>query len=340
MAIPSTPNNYNIQQANSQVYLSWDISAGATTYQVGRSTDNISFSIIASPATNYYLDTSATVNTQYYYQVASTNVDGTSPYTASQGIVPVRQGKMSLGQIRLLAQQRADRVNSNFVTMTEWNRYINQSYFELYDLLTTVYEDYYMATPFIFQTSASDLYPLPDGVLTDALTSVVAKPFYKMRGLDLGLSTNTNAWVTVHKFDFIERNRFVYPQVTGSYLGVFNLRYRVIGDNILLIPSPSGQQFLRLWYQPRLDELLQDIDTLDGVSGWTEYVVIDAARKALLKEESDTQALDMEKQVIKSRIEGAAINRDISEPDTISDTMRYAGGRGFGANGDGGYGGY
>lgn len=330
MAIPATPNNFYAQQGNGEVFLSWDLSTGSTSYSVQRSTNNVSFTVIATPSYNSYLDNSVTIGTQYYYQVASVNISGTSAYTASQGIVPTIAGSMSLSQIRLLSQQRADRVNSQFVTLPEWNTYINQSAFELYDLLITTYEDYYVFTPYIFQTDGINFqYPLPSN-------------FYKLLGVDLGLDQSSNAWVTLRKFDFIARNRYVYPQLTSTYLGVFNLRYRLIGNTIYFIPTPSGAQFIRVWYIPRFVQLLQDTDILDGVSGWTEYVVIDAAIKALQKEESDTSLLQMQKQMLIKRIEETAMNRDAGQPDRISDVRSFTERWGtYGPpNGDGGYGGY
>lgn len=343
MAAPATPTSFFVQQGNGQVFLSWALMAGATSYSVQRSTDGVNYSVLSSPNTNSYLDESVLVGVQYFYQVASSNGSGTSPYTSPQSIVPTFSGQMTLGQIRLLAQQRSDRVNSQFVGFTEWNTYINQSYFELYDLLVTTYEDYYLAPPFVFQTNGSDYqYPLPNGILTDYVTGEVAPPFYKLWGVDLGLSTTQNSWVTLRKFEAISRNRYVYPQLTSTYLGVFNLRYRLVGNYLYFIPTPSGAQFLRVWYIPRLNQLLQDTDILDGISGWTEYVIVDAAIKALQKEESDTSVLQVQKQMLIKRIEESAMNRDAGQPDCISNTRSYSERWGtYGPpNGDGGYGGF
>lgn len=321
MPAPSTPTNFYVQQGNGKVLVSCDLTATATTYPVWRSTDGVTYSNVASPAVPSYLDTAVTVGTQYYYKIAASNGSGSSALTTAQTIVPTLSAGMTLGQIRLMAQQRADRVGSNFVTLPEWNTYINQSYFELYDLLITLFESYYVTTPYTFVTDgSSSQYTLPNGVLTDSTTGLVAAPFYKLVGVDLGLSTNSTAWVTIKKFDFVERNRFVYPQMTSTFLGVFNLQYRLVGNTLMFIPTPSGGQVVRVWYIPRIVQLLQDTDILDGISGWTEYVVVDAAIKALQKEESDTSLLVGQKMALKARIEESASNRDVGLPDTISDS--------------------
>lgn len=333
MSIPGIPTSFVLQQGNRQVFLNWALVSGATSYQVQRSTNGVTYSIIDSPTVNNFLDDTVSVQTLYYYKVASTNSDGTSSYTSALQIIPTLTGELSLGELRLRAQQRADRVNSNFVSTAEWNFYINQSYYELYDLLITVYEDYYVAPKLTFQTDGtSSRYDLPNGANYDT-----APALYKLYGVDFGLNgANPDAFYTLKKFNFIQRNRYVFPQVTSSLLGVYNPQYRLIGNTIMFIPLPSGGQTVGLWYFPRLTTLLQDTDVMDGISGWTQYPIIRAAKYALDKEESDTSKLDAEILFLKQRIEETATNRDAGSPDTISDARTsselygYNGGNGWG----------
>ncbi len=344
MAIPSTPQNMVVQQANRKALVSWDLSTGATSYILQRSLDNVTYTPIAtvsgSPLATEYLDTSVSIGTQYFYKVAASNTDGTSSYTNAQAVIPAPTAEMSLAGIRERSQQKADRVNSNFVTKSEWNYFINLAMYELYDLLITTYEDYYIATPIQFTCDGSTfLYDLPNGSNTfqNALTNATftPKPFYKLMGVDLALNNASNAYVTVNKFNFIDRNRFVYPNTSSTIYGVFNLQYRVMGSQIEFIPTPSGNQSIRLWYVPRLTELLQDTDISDiGISGWIQYVIVRAAKYALDKEESDTSKLDQELLFIKKRIEETSSNRDAGQPDTVSNTRQNWGTWG-GSNGQG-----
>ncbi len=343
--IPGIPQNLVAQTANQQNLLSWDLAVGATDYKIQRSLDNVTFTalvtISGSPLATSYLDTAVTIGTQYWYKVASSNSSGDSSYTNSQSLIPTPTGEMCLAQIRLKAQQRADRVNSNFVTMSEWNSFINQSMFELYDLLITTYEDLYVAAPIQFVTNGTTfLYPLPNGSNTfqNALNvgqTVTPPAFYKLIGVDLALQNANNAYVTVPKFNFINRNRFVYPNNASTIYGVFNMQYRVMGSNIEFIPTPSASQSIRLWYIPRITELLQDTDiTTVGISGWVEYIIVKAAYYALTKEESDTSSLVMQLGALNKRIEETAANRDVGMADTISD-VRSTRGDGFGGMGGG-----
>lgn len=352
MAVPGIPTNFNVQTGNQQILVSWNLVAGAISYVVQRrSLDNVTYTTVATVSGTplvTYLDTSVLLNTQYWYQVAAVNISGTGAYTAPQSAIPTPTGEMSLAQIRLAAQQRADRINSNFVTQTEWNSYINQSMYELYDLLITVYEDYFIAPAIQFPTQGINvnLYPLPNGsnTFTDAITQqpVTPPPFYKLSGVDLGLNSTQNAFITLNRFNFIDRNRYFFPN-TGSILyGIFNPEYRVMGSNLQFLPAPTAGQIVQLWYIPRLPQLLQETDTTYiGISGWIEYVIVKAAYYALTKEESNTQQLEAQLLALTKRIEETAANRDAGQADKISNTrMNTGNGWGWGGGWNGPSGGY
>ncbi len=352
MSAPGIPQGFLVQAANRQVLISWNLSAGATSYIVQKSLDNVTYSTLAtvsgSPLATSYLETAPTLGVQAWYKVAASNGTASS-YTTPQSAVPTPSGEMCLSQIRLSAMQRADRVNSNFVTIPEWRNYINQSMFELYDLLVTVYEDLYVATPVQFTSDGTTfLYTLPNGSndfqsgIDPSITLVKPKPFYKLIGVDLALNNATNAYVTIDKFMFEDRNTFVFPNTASTIYGVFNMRYRLLGlDKIEFIPTPSAGQAIRLWYIPRLTELLQDTDTTDiGISGWIEYVIVKAAYYALTKEESDTQGLVLQLAALQERIQTTAVNRDAGKPERISDSRARSGFNGTGFGGPNGRGGF
>lgn len=226
-------------------------------------------------------------------------------------------GSLTLLQIRTAAKQRADMENSQFVTDSEWTQMINQSYYELYDLLVQKYgNDYYVAPPLtIAVNGTSQSYPLPDGVLYSA-----APAFYKLLGVDLQLGPNADSFVTIQPFMFADRNRYATPNFQSFY-GVTNLRYRLNGANILFTPIPTANQNIQIWYVPRLTELVTDGDVADGVSGWDEYIIVDAAIKAMQKEESDVTVLMAQKQALIARIEAAGENRDAGSPQRVSDSQ-------------------
>lgn len=348
MAIPSVPiqATYAVQTGNGQNFISCALVPGATSYVVQRSVDGFTYTTVASPVLPQYLDIAVTLGVAYWYQMAATNISGTSAFTTPIKVIPAPTAEMTLFQLRLSAQQRADRVNSNFVTIAEWNSYLNQAMFELYDLLVTVYEDYFLAPSASFNSDGvTYMYPLPNGSLTfnnQAGTPFVPQAFYKLTGVDLAINSANNAFVTVDNFNFSDRNNYVYPNSSSSIYGVFNLRYRLMGSTIEFIPTPSAGQTIRLWYIPRLTQLLQDTDTTAiSISGWIEYVIVRAAYLALTKEESDTTQLEGQLLALKQRIEETASNRDAGRPQHISNTRSENGWGGWGNSGfNGATGGY
>lgn len=233
---------------------------------------------------------------------------------------------LTLLQLRTLCKQESDMVNSSFISDAEWNSYINQSYFELYDLMVQKYGDDYFSEQYNFTTDGTSyLYPLP-------------ADFYKLLGLDLSLSGSDDSFVTIRRFNFADRNRYAVPNFQSFY-GVTNMRYRLNANDLWITPVPSGGQQMRLWYVPRLATLTADGDTVDGISGWTEYIIVDAAMKAMAKEESDVSVLMARKAGLIQRIEAAAENRDAANPMTVADNQssQFWNPSGMGGNGSGFY---
>ncbi len=314
----------------------------------------------------------------------------------------------SLGAIRIQAQQRSDLENNQAVTTAEWNQYISQSYKELYDLLVAAYgDDYYVATNYQFSLTGANNYALPDGTTTFAnADGGQAQKFYKLLGVDLQYSASPSGWISLRRFELLERNKLNYPNTAVNYNGYSNLRYRLEGDTITFVPYPMASQQARIWYIPAPtslqfmlpasttlnDGLLtlsdttgltagmnvfandnqglirsntvitsvgstsvmisssctatkasaifsfwQDSTAFDGISGWEEYVVIDAAIKAQIKQEADFSGLAGQKQAMMMRIEAMANGRDAGQAQHVTDALSLNN-FGMDGSGDGGWG--
>lgn len=310
-----------------------------------------------------------------------------------------------LGALRIQARQRSDLEGNPAITDPEINQYISQSSKELKDLLTAAYGDDYLVAPnYQFTTNNNQLYPLPDG--TPSFLDVngnTAKRFYKLLGVDLRYSNSPTGWISIRRFEFIERNKLAYPNTAGNYFGFTNMRYRIEGNNLMFIPVPQQGQLVQLWYIPEHKNLqymlacgtiLQtptitlpdttgltvgmnayatnfipngttvlavgstsvtlsnnvnatqstlivsfwdDSTTLDGIAGWEEFVVIDAAIKAKVKQEEDVQELAGQKLAMTQRIEAMASGRDAGQAQHVSDMLAVNGG--YDGMGEGGWGG-
>ena len=314
MSIPSvgnvlTPTGFQSVSAQAQVALSWNPTPLATIYYISRSTDGVTFAELATTTSYSYADTTAVVDTTYYYYVQAGNGTASSQPTVTLTGIALNPGETTVGNLRLQSQQRCNFENNSFITTQEWNSMINESFKELYDILIQKFgDDYYVATPYTYTTSNTiQLYPLPADL-------------YKLLGVEVALNpTDENSWVTLRKFEFIQRNLWNYPNVYTFY-GITNLRYRLNGNNLYIVPAPSGGQTLRIWYAPRQSQLINDNQIIDCINGYEEYVIVDCCIKALAKEESDPSIFIGQKQALLKRIEEAAANRDIGEPECVSDS--------------------
>jgi hypothetical protein len=330
----AAPSSLTAEQADGNILLTWPVAATSTGYVIQRTTapDGTGFTTLATVGNQLqYVDSLPAPSTMYYYQVAGTNGSGTGPFSAIAQMAPAPPSEMSLFEMRLRSQQTADRVGSQFVINTEWNAFIRLAMYELYDLIMDTYEDYFASSFVLIQTNGTTAnYALPNGTTNylggnyNGLAGSPASAFYKPAGVDLAINTSTvsPAYVTLVKYNFCDRNKFIYPNSTSTIYGVYNMRFRFMGNNINIIPTPSGNQTLRLWYSPRLSALLQDTDVSTlGYSGWLRYAIVRTAIYALAKEEgTDTSGLKEELLFLKNRIEQAASNRDLSMPDTISNS--------------------
>ena len=329
--LPNQVSNLVAQPGNAQILLTWNTVASASVgYNVYRSEDGLTFTLLDASLPNAnpsFLDDTVTNGTRYYYYVKAVSADGEGSASSTVDDWPVQDGWMTLGQLRRQAKQRADMTNSQFLTDYEWNKNINDSLCELYDLILSCFgQDYYVPEPYELTTTPNqNRYTLPP-------------QFYKGLGVDSAVTPSNDAYLTLKRFNFMARNRYVFPQMGSTFLGVASLRYRFVGNTLMLIPAPVSGTTLRIWYVPRPVKLLQDSDMFDGFSGWLEYVIVDAAIKALQKEESDVTVLAAQKQAMTERLNTMADNRDLGEPETVTDARSALG---FGApNGDGGYAGY
>lgn len=211
---------------------------------------------------------------------------------------------ITLLEIRQQARQRADMENSEFVSDSELNNYINSSIAELHDILIQAYGTNYFTKTYLFTTTANtDSYALP-------------ADFYKLDGLDAKL--NGSNWTGLKRFNFPERNRFS-DSAPWNRFGTKFLYYRVVGSNIVFTPTPDAGTQMRLWYSPVAAKLSLDTDVLNDINQYVEYVIVDAAIKMMQKEESDVSVLFAQKQALVKRIQEAAQNRDAGEPESVSD---------------------
>lgn len=179
------------------------------------------------------------------------------------------------------ATKYADMVHSDFYSTQEKVDLLNGIYPELYDMLVSADENYYVAPYYTFAVSnATQAYALP-------------ADFYKIIGVDFNIG---GLWVTLYNYNEGDRNRFFNPANLPT--GSVRVRY---------IPAPPTFSSDAL------------TTTVDGVSGWDEYVVVSLAIAMLGAEESSTTVLERRLAKLEKRIEIMSKNRDEGLPGTVTD---------------------
>ncbi len=312
-----TPADFTLQSAQGTVILNWSYTPLATIYYINRSADNATYTTIDSTTQLTFNDTTGDVGTVYYYTVQAATATESSPATDPLQGVSLKPGQTTLGNLRLEAQQRSDLLYSSNITTQEWNTYISNSYKWLYNLLVQKFgDDYFVQVPYSYTTSGT-IDPV-----TQAQTLPLPDDFYKLLRAEVALNpADPNSWITLKKFEAIQANLYNYPNVYTFY-GITNLRYRLWGSNLQIVPITTAGQTIRIWYIPRPDQLINDTDILDGIADYEELIIADVCIKALTKQESDISVYAAQKVEIIRQIESAAENRDVGLPETVSDSRR------------------
>lgn len=318
MAIPAvgavlTPPNFQILSAQGQVLLTWSQSPMATIYYISRSTDGITFTEIGTTALLQYQDATGVVGTIYYYLIQAGATLASIPVSSQPSIIlsgiSLNPGITTVGNLILECRQRTNKENSTFYTDQEMISMVSQSYKGLYDKITTAYgDDYFVQTPYTYTTNQNaQLYPLP-------------ADFYKLLLVEVALNPiDPNSYVTIREFNFRQKNLYNYPNQYTMY-GITNIRYRLNGSNLMIVPQTQGGQTLRIWYVPRPNQLINQTDIVDGVSGWEEYIVAEVCIKMLSKEESDVSIYVGQLQMMDKRLDEMAKNRNLGEAQTVTDS--------------------
>jgi len=211
----------------------------------------------------------------------------------------------TLSDIRDRVRQRADIENETArYPDSEVNQYINDSYKELFTLL----QRYGLVRTEKTQTITAD------GSTSYAVSSdyfATLKVFYQ----------DGTTLVSLRRHEFKNRP-FDFSGTTGQ-ASSYRVAHNGTSLNIELVPKPGSGTYLHT-YIPVPADLSDDSDTIDSVMGWDEFIVIDAAIKALVKEDSDTSQLMIERERIMARIEAESAMREMAETHSITDTRRRA----------------
>lgn len=211
----------------------------------------------------------------------------------------------TLLQIRNRAYQRGGfESETSRHPAAEVTSHINESYADLRDQLAR-------ARGTTFDEATTD-YTLVVGTSTYALPA----NFYSL----LAVQLNTGA--SKHPLERYQRlERPALSDTNAGWLG-YPYYYALQGANVEVMPTPSVTGMtLTIRYVPTPTTLTNDADTLDGVDGWEEWVVVDVARKMATKERDFelVSALQSDLNRLSERIRALGGARDRAGPGHVVD---------------------
>ena len=202
----------------------------------------------------------------------------------------------TLQELRNEIRDRAD------VREAQWpdpqlDRLINQQLLRLYRLLVTVNKDLYIDEDTVAVVAGTATYTLP-------------ATFWRLLGVDV---EDGSRWYPLRRFTFAERNQHQGNSSKAT------TRYRVMGSDLRLRPTPTWSGTLTLHFIPTLPTLVNPGDVVEGFCGFEEYAVVNAALAIKEAAEEDVQALLIERKALYSDIKSSAAERDDAEPDRVRD---------------------
>jgi hypothetical protein len=225
---------------------------------------------------------------------------------------------VSLSTMRDRAKRAADLENSDFVSNTEWADYLNYGCRRLHDVLVSASGEEYWVKSYTFTIVAgTDTYALP-------------ADFYRERAFDFLTSPKP---ITMTRFQFRDRNKYNWAQFSWGAVGGAPL-FCLIGPNVQFMPAPSGStNGVKLWYIPTVQKttdngatwtsgaLSLDTDKIDGINGYEELAVLEAAILARQKENTDASLLMARRAEILDWITTAAKRRNDGDPMFVGEAM-------------------
>lgn len=184
---------------------------------------------------------------------------------------------VSVATIMSAARQAADMVGDDFVTDAEVVQHVNAAWGKLRMIVKDCYSDgghRYEDNETFVTTSGVAAYPLTPGGEPTVVEDGILGVYTALEG-DL---------VALNPVEFANIDSYVNDD--GGWVLGKDIRYRIFADNIEFFPTPQGAHTIRFLYIAG-PETLTDSDSVDGVSGWENYVIQSVAAALVKKDRGD-----------------------------------------------------
>ncbi len=235
---------------------------------------------------------------------------------------------VSADDLEQRVRERADMVDSQFVTSAEVQRFLEASWQELYSIMVASGEDLFIRRVRITGSAADPLVTESGDLIVTENGDVLIVGGVIPVGSYVNLPAQTKALrlvrivdgrrlrkATLHDLEFIQGS---------SYRGE-PTAYRIDMDpqnthlRLELYPAPDKSYEFDVFYVPALSlkEFLSSSFVSIPVRGWDEYCVLTATAKCLSKEEAEIGSVMKERDILLERIRADLVPFDKSEPDVV-----------------------
>lgn len=225
-------------------------------------------------------------------------------------------------------RERADMVDSQFVTSAEVQRFLEASWQELYSIMVAAGEDLFVrraritgsaADPLVTEngdlivTENGDVIIVGGVVATSSYINLPAqiKALRLVRHVD-GARLRKS---TLHDLELLQSSTALSkPRYYRAEIDPLNTYLR-----LELLPAPDRSYEYDVFYVPALSltEFLTSSFVSIPVRGWDEFLVLGASAKCKDKEEADIGNVMKEKEILVERIRADLVPFDKSEPDVV-----------------------
>lgn len=209
----------------------------------------------------------------------------------------------TLTELIARSKQRADMVNSGFVSDDEWTHFLNDEIQSVFAEMVNIDDGTLFATVSPTLVSIGDnSYQLPSDFL---------------RLVDVNIHTG-NRWVEACPADPQDYYQLISQTYTGDYDTQYFLHLNIEQDRyeLFLFPAKAVNN-IGVRYIKDVPVLSLGADTLNWPANWHEAVVCGAAAKALAKEESDPSIMIFERDRAVERVLKDIRSQKVSEVKTI-----------------------
>jgi hypothetical protein len=235
---------------------------------------------------------------------------------------------VSADELEQRVRERADMVDSQFVTSAEVQRFLEAAWQELYSIMVASGEDLFLRRVRITGSAADPLVTENGDIIVTENGDILVVGGVIPVGSYVNLPAQMKALrlvrivdgrrlrkATLHDLEFIQAS-----DCRGEPTA-----YRLDMDpqndflRLELYPSPDRSYEYDVFYVPALSlrEFIASSFVSIPVRGWDEYCVLTATAKCKDKEEADIGNVMKEREVLLERIRADLVPFDKSEPDTV-----------------------